>query len=369
MTDTGEARGLVAARRTVGRAAGLVITVASLATLGTVQLPGGLPVPVWFDLLVAVSAITGAVCVLVPWDRISVAWLHLLPALATVQIAVGIRVLGAYGDIASNYYILVAVFSAYAFSSRVAVAGQVAFSSAASALPLFYATGRASHTPAQVAVGILTLVVVAGIVTVLREGLQARQRRLEDLAVRDPLTGVGNYRLMTERLDYEVARHRRSGTCFSVLLFDLDGFKAINDTFGHLVGDRVLADVARALVSSVREQDTVARQGGDEFSILAPETDAEGAWRLAARAQQAVSAAANGSLSTSIGVATFPTDAHGSDRLLAQADADLRRNKEIVRPRQRIAEPAARPAPERAAAERAQLPMRMSFLFTNSSAP
>ena len=322
----------------------MVITLASLATLGTVHLPGGLPVPIWFDVLVAASAITGAVCVVVPWDRISVAWLHLIPVLGTVQIAVGIRVIGAYGDIAANYYIFVAVFSAYAFSSRVAVAGQVAFASAASALPLFYTTSRSSHTPAQAAVGILTLAVVAGIVTVLREGLQARQTRLEELAVRDPLTGVGNYRLMTERLDYEIARHRRSGRSFSVLLFDLDGFKEINDTFGHQVGDRVLSEVARTLTGSVREQDTVARQGGDEFSIIAPETDTEGAWRLAARAQQAVRATANGSLSTSIGLATFPTDAEDPDRLLAQADADLRRNKEVLRPQHRSAARAPRTA-------------------------
>jgi diguanylate cyclase (GGDEF)-like protein len=257
-----------------------------------------------------------------------------IPVLGTVQIAVGIRLIGAYGDIADNYYIFVAVFSAYAFSSRRAVAGQVAFASAASALPLLYAT-RSSHMPAQVAVGILTLVLLSGIVTVLREGLQARQRRLEELAVRDPLTGVGNYRLMTERLEYEIARHRRSSTSFSVLLFDLDGFKEINDTFGHQVGDRVLADVARALSGSVREQDTVARQGGDEFSIIAPETDAGAAWRIAARAQLAVSAAANGSLSTSIGLATFPTDATDPDGLLSRADADLRRNKPSQQPRSR----------------------------------
>ena len=341
------ARGLVAGQRAVGRAAGLVITLASLVTLAAVHLPGGLPVPGWFDLLAVGSAVTGGVCVLAPWDRISPTWLHLIPVLGTVEIAVGIRAIGAYGDIASNYYIFVVVFSAYAFSSRLAVAGQVTLASAASALPLFYATARFSHTPARVAVDILTLVVIAGIVTVLREGLQARQRRLEELTVRDPLTGVGNYRLLTERLDYEIARHRRSGAALSVLVFDLDGFKEINDTFGHQVGDRVLADVARALTGSIREQDTVARQGGDEFSIVAPQTDSEQAWRLAARAQRAVAVATNGSLSTSVGIATFPADAGDPDRLVARADADLRANKQLLQPRQRQAAPSTRSATPR----------------------
>src|SRR2546421_2182536 len=115
----------------------------------------------------------------------------------------------------------------------------------------------------------------------LREGLEKRQRELEDLAVRDPLTGVGNFRLLSERLDYEIARHLRSGGSLTVMLLDLDGFKGVNDTFGHLVGDKVLVDVAHALGSSVRAQDTLARQGGDEFSILAPDTENDEAKALA----------------------------------------------------------------------------------------
>ncbi len=336
---TRSSAGLVATRRAVGRAAGLVITLASTVTLVTTHLLVGGPVPVWFDVLNAASVITGAACVLAPWERISAAWLHLLPILGTLEIAVGIRVIGAYGNVAANYYILVAVFAAYAFSSRRAIAGHVTFAAAASSLALFYPTNRSNHTPAQVAVGILTLVVIAGIITMLREGLQARQRRLEELAVRDPLTGVGNYRLLTERLNYEIARHRRSGACLSVLLFDLNGFKEINDTLGHQVGDRVLADVARALAGCVREQDTLARQGGDEFSIIAPETDSEQVWWLAARATEAVRATAVGCLSTGVGVATFPTEAADSDQLLALADADLRRNKHALRPRKQSAEP------------------------------
>jgi diguanylate cyclase len=266
------------------------------------------------------------VCVQIPWDRIPAWWLHSIPLLATLSVATGIRLAGLYGDIASYYYILIAVFAAYAFSSRRAVAAHVALISVASALPLLYAS-QPTHEPARVAVGLMLLVVIAAIVTLLREGLERRQGELEQMALRDPLTGVGNYRLLSERLEYELARHRRTGAPLSVMLLDLDGFKEVNDTFGHLMGDRVLTEVANTLASSIRAGDTLARQGGDEFSILAPETRSEGAQRLATRVQQAVAAAMGGAVTTSVGWATFPADADDAITLLALADTDLRRAK------------------------------------------
>ena len=141
----------------------------------------------------------------------SACWLHVLPVIAALEVAWGVRVVGVYGDIAANYYELVVVFSAYAFSARGAIVAHVAFAAAASILPLFYLRSRGGEVAARALVGVVMLVVVAGIVTLLRERLEARQRELEELAVRDPLTGVGNYRLLTDRLEYEIARHRRSG--------------------------------------------------------------------------------------------------------------------------------------------------------------
>jgi diguanylate cyclase (GGDEF)-like protein len=109
-------------------------------------------------------------------------------------------------------------------------------------------------------------------------------------------------------------------------LLDLDGFKQINDTFGHPVGDHVLIEVAQ-VASVVRAQDTVARQGRDEFSILAPNTSYEQAARLGDRVRDAVSAAANGSLTASVGWVTYPSQAQDASTLLALADAELRRAK------------------------------------------
>jgi hypothetical protein len=101
----------------------------------------------------------------------------------------------------------VAAFAGYAFSGRGAIVAHLAFTSAASTLPLFYVHSPRGLLGARALVGVLLLVGVAGIVTVLREGLGARQRELEELAARDPLTGVGNYRLLSDRLDHEIARY------------------------------------------------------------------------------------------------------------------------------------------------------------------
>lgn len=122
-----------------------------------------------------------------------------------------------YGGIAADYYVFVAVFAGYAFSARGAVAAHVAFASAASSLSVLYGSGNGTEAVARALINVLLLVVVAGIVTLLRDELHARQRELEELAIRDPLTGVGNYRLLSERLEYEIARHRRSGGSLTVM--------------------------------------------------------------------------------------------------------------------------------------------------------
>jgi diguanylate cyclase (GGDEF)-like protein len=168
------------------------------------------------------------------------------------------------------------------------------------------------------------MVVAAVLVVRLRERVEAGQAALRDLALRDPLTGAGNYRLLYSRLTYEIARHRRSGGTFAVLLLDLDGFKEVNDRSGHLAGDRLLRDVAAALEETVRAQDTVARQGGDEFSVLAPETGEDAALVLATRIEDALGAAGVGA---SVGWALYPEDGRDLEELLERADARQRRVK------------------------------------------
>jgi diguanylate cyclase (GGDEF)-like protein len=157
----------------------------------------------------------------------------------------------------------------------------------------------------------------------VREQLEADRVALQDLARLDPLTGLLNRRALDDRLGYEVSRHKRHGRSFALVMLDLDGFKAINERFGHGGGDELLRDVGRALRRAVREQDTVARLGGDEFCVLAPETSDEEAERLVERLREAVGSATVGfeELSGSVGCAIFPDDGQSAPAMLTAADA------------------------------------------------
>jgi diguanylate cyclase (GGDEF)-like protein len=323
---------LAAQRRAVGRIGGWVIALGALATFGATRIVSHPGVTTSFDVITLVALCSGITCLIVPWNVLSAHWLHVIPLVATVEVALGVRFAGPYGALAATYYVFVVAYAAYAFHTRVEIAVQVALASGASLLPVFYLDPQHGVVAARALVGVLLMLAAAGIITALREGLQSRQRKLEELAIRDPLTGVGNYRLLADRLDYEILRHRRSGKSLAVMLLDLDGFKHVNDTYGHLIGDRVLCEVARALSTAIRAHDTLARQGGDEFSILAPETNCEQARLLATRAQQAVAAATNGAVTISVGWATHPTPTADPSRLLAVADEQLRRVKRDAPP-------------------------------------
>lgn len=170
----------------------------------------------------------------------------------------------------------------------------------------------------------------------LLELARADNARLAALAQTDPLTGVLNRRALMERLGGELDRARRYGHAVAVLMLDLDFFKQVNDTLGHLVGDAVLRDLGELLRGAVRTADFVARYGGEEFVLVLPETNAEGAVAFADRLRERVASQpfAAGlvtrtlTLSASIGVAVFPAPRIGTvEELLAAADTALYRAK------------------------------------------
>jgi diguanylate cyclase (GGDEF)-like protein len=167
--------------------------------------------------------------------------------------------------------------------------------------------------------------VSAAILVAVRERLEHERDALRRSALTDPLTGIANRRSLLARIEYEIARHTRTGHGFAVVMIDLDGFKSLNDRFGHLAGDDLLRDVAQALQRTIRAQDTVARIGGDEFCVLAPETDEPGRDRLRTRVESAVATVTAGvhTLRASVGVASFPADGRTAQELLAAADAGL----------------------------------------------
>jgi diguanylate cyclase (GGDEF)-like protein len=177
------------------------------------------------------------------------------------------------------------------------------------------------------ATALMVLVPAASVAIMLagRERLERERDALRTSALSDPLTGVANRRALLERIHYEIARHGRTRHSFAVLMLDLDGFKLLNDRFGHPAGDDLLREVARALAGAIRDQDTLARVGGDEFCVLAPETDQAGATRLVGRVEAAVARVVAGvdALGASAGAALFPHDGTTADALLEAADQRL----------------------------------------------
>jgi diguanylate cyclase (GGDEF)-like protein len=150
------------------------------------------------------------------------------------------------------------------------------------------------------------------------------------LADRDPLTGFYNHRFLHERMGEEVVRSQRGRRPLSVLMLDLDDFKLVNDTFGHLFGDRVLTWAAEVIRSTLRLSDIAARYGGDEFALILPDTDADEARRAAERILDAFrerpfvgEKRGPVPIAASIGVATFPVDGRTGTELIAAADVAL----------------------------------------------
>jgi diguanylate cyclase (GGDEF)-like protein len=163
----------------------------------------------------------------------------------------------------------------------------------------------------------------------------ARLRRTAALSVTDDLTGLYNSRFLNQVLRRETKRASRSGRPLSLLFLDLDDFKTVNDRHGHLCGSRTLVEAANVIRNSARETDIVARFGGDEFSLVLPDTGAQGAFavgeRIRARIAMHAFLASEGlsiRLTVSVGVATLPDAANGAEELVQAADAAMYRIKD-----------------------------------------
>jgi diguanylate cyclase (GGDEF)-like protein/PAS domain S-box-containing protein len=153
---------------------------------------------------------------------------------------------------------------------------------------------------------------------------RALEEQLRRQAFSDSLTGLANHRRLFDVLQAEISRTKRTEREFSLLLLDLDGLKIINDRFGHLVGDRALCRLAQVLTDCCRSVDTAARQGGDEFALVLPETGVAAATMVARRICDLLAKnAEHPALSVSVGVASYPKDAQTIGSLLYAADRGL----------------------------------------------
>jgi len=222
------------------------------------------------------------------------------------------------------YYLWVALYFAYYFGRRVLVA-QLAW------IAVAYAAVLALVDPGSVAISRwLTLVgLIVGAAVVVRLLTERNERLLAELAEAartDALTGLANRRAFEEQSRHELARAARTGRQLALLMADIDGFKQINDRFGHGAGDEWLAAVAATIEAEVRAGDTAARIGGDEFAVLLPETGRAAAAAMAGRLAAAVAARAEApmpAISLTVGIATHPPHGPSFEALLRAADDSL----------------------------------------------
>ncbi|BCL15517.1 diguanylate cyclase [Micromonospora sagamiensis] len=207
---------------------------------------------------------------------------------------------------------------------------------------------------------LVTLRTFAGHAAVAVENVRVHEEA-QRLSLTDPLTGLWNYRYLRESIRREVERASRFGRMLSVLALDLDLFKKVNDTYGHAVGDAVLVEFARRVRGEIREVDLAFRQGGEEFVLLLPETDARGAAIVAERLGAAVrdspivTESRSGGpgagpvripVTVSVGIAVYPDHASTAQQVLDAADAALYAAKAAGRDTYRVAPVPVRPTAE-----------------------
>ncbi len=185
------------------------------------------------------------------------------------------------------------------------------------------------------------------------DALLVQGERLERLALTDGLTQIHNRRHFQIRLAEEFRRAQRYDNPMALILADIDHFKAVNDTAGHVVGDQVLRKVAGCFQACIRDTDTVARWGGEEFAVVLPQTHLAGALTVAERIRRDVSTLRLGpadsvSVTTSLGVSSYPAaHVHTTDELVRAADEALYRAKRDGRNRVCLTDPAGPGAHER----------------------
>ncbi len=180
---------------------------------------------------------------------------------------------------------------------------------------------------------LICLFIIAIVLRVTNITLSSYQKDLEEMAITDQLTNLYNRHKVDSEYKQELIRSKRFKRDFSLILLDVDFFKDINDTHGHQTGDKVLKEIAQRLKTGLREADTLGRWGGEEFIILCPETNLEGAKKVSEHLRQKIASTpfpGVGKITASFGVVTFTGD-DNEESLLARADQALYQAKDAGR--------------------------------------
>ena len=153
-------------------------------------------------------------------------------------------------------------------------------------------------------------------------------KRLHHGANKDPLTGLYNRRCFYDRIDYEIEKMKRTKLPLSLALIDIDNFKIVNDTYGHLEGDKVLVELAEIFKTQARSSDTIVRWGGEEFAMILPETDKSGALAFAERVRKLVEFSnCKYKITVCIGITTVYQE-RNAEKIMSIADRALYKAKE-----------------------------------------
>jgi diguanylate cyclase (GGDEF)-like protein len=282
----------------------------------------------------AAAAVAVVGILLVAFDRLPLWTFQLTLAAGTALISFVIYSSGDPTSAFAMLYVWIALYAFYFFGLPQAFF-QVACVGLAYGLVLHFKEG----IPVPTARWLITVgtVLAAGIlVAMLKSRVATLVDRLSHSARTDPLTGLLNRRGFDEVFEYELERARRGSGRLSLVLLDLDYFKVVNDRFGHAAGDGALERLGDVLTQTKRQIDTAARVGGEEFALLLPESDADGAFAVCERVRRSVrdvfarnefpGAGTEGMqppLTVSLGIASFPLDGTSPADLLGSADRAL----------------------------------------------
>ena len=182
----------------------------------------------------------------------------------------------------------------------------------------------------------------------------------------DDLTGLFNHRHFHQRLDQEIARATRFGSTFSLIMLDLDLFKSYNDTYGHLAGDQILRRVSQAIENSIRTVDTAFRYGGEEYTVILPETSIDDAYQVAERIRKTVESTASfreTPVTCSLGIANWPSDGIMKEEVVGRADAAMYQAKESGRNRTALSKELKKPVVPLVGAMREEEPKALSIVY------
>ncbi|HEV3377731.1 MAG TPA: diguanylate cyclase [Thermoleophilaceae bacterium] len=280
-------------------------------------------------LAVSIASLAIALTLSVVYDRMPVTGFHVAVAAGSVSTSIAVYAWGPASSYAPLPYVWVMLFAFYFFTLPAALA-HLGVAMAGYALALALESPPGNHLDGWLATT-GTLLVAGMFVLVVRDRMTALIAGFADAAHRDPLTELLNRRGFEEVFDLELERARRAEAPLSLIVGDLDRFKRVNDEHGHAAGDEALRKVARTITSTKRGFDVGARIGGEEFAVLAADSDAHGAYMLAERMRAQIRK--RGGVTVSFGIATFPVHGATPQALLLAADRALYAAKHLGRDR------------------------------------